>query len=624
MSRALTNYRVFIASPGGLINERNAFHDQLHEYNISEANHRGVHFSPEGWEITLSGAGRPQEKINTLIRECDYLVLLLHDRWGSSPYSEAVIDKKYTSATEEEFDVACECLEDENLPMREIVLFFKAVDAQRLSDPGEQLKRVLQFRDEREKKKDFLFSVVDTVDNFSIALSRHLADWVRSHEKNTKKSTRVESDDKYDMKLFLKESKDIGISKNNTEEGLLRKAEHLAEEGKHLEAELLFSKLVVSEQSPLAIARFGRFLRKSGQHSRARSVVERAIELAKINGDSRSQAYALRQLARIDEFSGDLGGALTSFHKALVIYEDCYDCEGQARTLRNIASVYRKQGHLEQAEKELDSARALYELLDNKDGVAAILGYKGLILKSRGKFEEALEAHQQALNIHEGRGEERALAVVRGNIGVAFRSLGRYVEALEMHELASQYYIKVGEAQGIARELSNLGITYRHLGELNKAMEYHERALSISESENDYHGMAIQYGNIGTILLKRGEYDAAEKYFLESQVMSEKINDKSGMAIQKEHLGMLYKAKQEYKQAEIYFQEAITGYKELDNRFGKANSLRELGEILFVEGRRNQGEKYLEDAIEIYHELRLHGQAELTLKMLDRCIGDLK
>lgn len=624
MARILTNYRVFIASPGGLMKERKVFRDRLYEYNISEANHRGVHFSPEGWEITLPGAGRPQAKINEQIKECDYFVLLLHDRWGSSPHSETSLYKQYSSATEEEFFIACDCLADENLPMREIVLFFKAVDAKMLADPGEQLKQVLTFREEREKKKDFLFSLVDSVDNFSVALGRHLADWVRNHEKNTSKSFRQETDDGYKLRLFLKESKNIGISSNTTEEDLLRKAELLAEQGKQLDAELMFSKLVVSEQSPIAIARFGRFLRKSGQHSRAKSVVERSIELAKLNGDSRAQAYALRQKARIHEFSGELGEALSAYHKALVIYEDCDDYEGQARTLRDIASIYRKQGHLEQAEKELVRAKKLYQALENKEGIATILGYTGLILKSRGKFEEALEVHQQALQIHEERGDERAVAMVRGNIGVAYRSMGNYIEAKKMHDLACQYYKRVGEAQGIARELSNLGITYRYLGDLDKAMELHEESLSVSENEGNYHGIAIQFGNIGTILLMKDKYDEAEKYFIESQNISKKINDRYGIAIQKEHLGLLYKAKREYERSERYFQEAMSDYKEIDNSFGRANVLRELGELLCMEGRQNQGERYLEEAIAVYHEIKLHKDADLTRDLLNKCIDKYK
>ena len=50
MSSQLTCLRVFIASPSGLRDERNAFRDEVWEYNQAEAIHRGVIFLPVGWE----------------------------------------------------------------------------------------------------------------------------------------------------------------------------------------------------------------------------------------------------------------------------------------------------------------------------------------------------------------------------------------------------------------------------------------------------------------------------------------------------------------------------------------------------------------------------------------------
>ncbi|WP_369228798.1 DUF4062 domain-containing protein [Candidatus Entotheonella palauensis] len=78
-------YKVFIASPSGLEDERKAFRDTIYDYNefIDEQGRRAV-FKPVGWEDTLGGAGRPQSVINEDIAACDYFILLLWDRWGSS------------------------------------------------------------------------------------------------------------------------------------------------------------------------------------------------------------------------------------------------------------------------------------------------------------------------------------------------------------------------------------------------------------------------------------------------------------------------------------------------------------------------------------------------------------
>ncbi len=79
----LKGYRIFIATPGGLEPERRSFRRVIGEYNDTDALRRGVMFFPVGWEDTLGGMGRPQALINKDLRECDYFVLVLWDRWGS-------------------------------------------------------------------------------------------------------------------------------------------------------------------------------------------------------------------------------------------------------------------------------------------------------------------------------------------------------------------------------------------------------------------------------------------------------------------------------------------------------------------------------------------------------------
>ena len=71
MSKDVEQYRVFIASPGGLDKEREGFRDTLREYNEMDAVQRGVLFSPVGWEETLGGFGRAQSIIDDEVRSCD-------------------------------------------------------------------------------------------------------------------------------------------------------------------------------------------------------------------------------------------------------------------------------------------------------------------------------------------------------------------------------------------------------------------------------------------------------------------------------------------------------------------------------------------------------------------------
>jgi Domain of unknown function (DUF4062) len=100
MARSITQYRVFIATPGGLGDERRSFRKTLEDYTASDAEPRGITFHPVGWEETLGGAGRPQELINKDLEQCDYAVFVWHDRWGSRT------GKRKMVGTEEEWKLA--------------------------------------------------------------------------------------------------------------------------------------------------------------------------------------------------------------------------------------------------------------------------------------------------------------------------------------------------------------------------------------------------------------------------------------------------------------------------------------------------------------------------------------
>lgn len=175
MPRQVTQYRVFIASPSGLGDERQRFRDRLNHHTLTHAEPKGVMFQPVGWEETTGGAGRPQELINEDIRQCDYAVFVLHDRWGSPSSCNGT-----KTGVEEEWDLVEELYQ--SAKVRNIALFFKTVDPGKLRDPGPQLSQVLTFRNRIEAEKRYLFRQYDSLDQFADTLDRHLAQWLRDHE----------------------------------------------------------------------------------------------------------------------------------------------------------------------------------------------------------------------------------------------------------------------------------------------------------------------------------------------------------------------------------------------------------------------------------------------------------
>jgi hypothetical protein len=149
MEQQLKLFRVFIASPGDLGDERRALREVVEKINGIFSKETEWRIELLGWEDTSPGAGRPQELINADLEKADLFIGCLWQRWGSSSGSDG------KTGFEEEFDRSVERRAKSGSP--EIWLFFKDVDAVTRSDPGPQLQKVLAFRTRETEAKRLLF-----------------------------------------------------------------------------------------------------------------------------------------------------------------------------------------------------------------------------------------------------------------------------------------------------------------------------------------------------------------------------------------------------------------------------------------------------------------------------------
>jgi hypothetical protein len=86
-----------------------------------------------------------------MVDECDLFVGLLWERWGQP-------SGVHSSGFEEEFERARQRRKRDGAP--EVWLVFKDVDPAKLHDPGEQLKKVVEFRSAQETRQEVLFKNV--------------------------------------------------------------------------------------------------------------------------------------------------------------------------------------------------------------------------------------------------------------------------------------------------------------------------------------------------------------------------------------------------------------------------------------------------------------------------------
>lgn len=151
MKETVRLIKVFLASPGDLTNERCLAKESVDEINKRIAPYLGFRVELLAWEDTLPGSGRPQDIINQELDLCELFIGMMWRKWGTPPAIKSV----YSSGFEEEFQRSC--LRRSNSGQPEIAMFFKEVDQEFLQDPGDDLRRVIEFKNRLISEKTIFF-----------------------------------------------------------------------------------------------------------------------------------------------------------------------------------------------------------------------------------------------------------------------------------------------------------------------------------------------------------------------------------------------------------------------------------------------------------------------------------
>ncbi len=564
MPTKLTCFRVFIASPGGLGEERRAFRDEIQDYNEAEAIHRGVLFQPFGWEDTLGGVGRPQSLINEDVRSSDFFLLLLWNRWGSPPDVES---SRFTSGTEEEYHVALECYEGMDRPMRQLVLLFKAVDPQQLSDPGPQLESVLKFKKEMEEEKTHLFHTFDTIARFQQLLRIHLARWLRGWENDSVNGGKSPPGLDTVGDTGFVGSGDPGERPEAPEPvdtSLTAKAWALADEGRLTEAEVEFARAIVGRQQPEALMSYGQFLYRVGRLDQARVLFERAIEIAEGQSDQQfTLASAYGNLGLVLQIRRDLHAAEEMYRTSLEINEKLGHRKGMAIAYVNLGNVLQSREDLEGAEQMYRKSLEVDEKLGRLEGGADAYRNLGNVLLLRGNLDGAQQMYRKSLEINEKLGNLEGMAKAYGNLGLVLRARDDLDGAEQMHREALEIDEKLGHLDGMAKDYGNLGVVLETRGDLDGAEQTHRKSLEINEKLGRLEGMAKAYGNLGIVLHTRGDLDGAEQMYRKQLEIDEKLARLEGMATSYGNLGAVLQARGDLDGAEQMYRKSLEIFEKL-------------------------------------------------------------
>jgi hypothetical protein len=140
-----TVLRVFVASPGDVLEERKAVGEIVEDVNVILSDHFPIKYEVAKWENAIPGMGRPQEVINRQlgIDQCNLFIGILWCRFGTPSGGTRPDNTKYDSGTQEEFELAYRSWKKKKSPHLMIFRCVKRIPPKMWD--SEQMEKVKKF-----------------------------------------------------------------------------------------------------------------------------------------------------------------------------------------------------------------------------------------------------------------------------------------------------------------------------------------------------------------------------------------------------------------------------------------------------------------------------------------------
>lgn len=475
----LSGRLVFLASPGSMARERQVCRQTIRDFNEGRGEVERVFFIVRAWEDMPGGVGCPQDRINPKIDDCDFMILILGDKWGSPP----AVDGPYSSGTEEEFHRCLDLLRRPDVAMRDLLVLFKTLEAERLRDPGPQLLKVMNFRDAVEKTKLLHYVNFDSDESLTTAIGRKLAEWADP--------------------LGLRTPIDISLASpadsveppaQATQEQLLDAARSHVANGLLMQAEAAFAH-AIEDGGAEAVSEFALFMRRTGR-------LERALELN-------------RQI--IDD-------------PEMLSATDRNSVACKVKALANMGVIYRKRGTLAESIDVLDEAvcTARSGDLPVYPELCYALDNYGLSLLRVDKAKLAREQFEDAHTLRRKFGSDCDLAQSAVNIGRLALLLEDFEGAAEFFAEALELLDTVSYDHLLANALCGLAEARLRQGTREGVRDLLDWALRLNKGLKNSDGISIAHALLARLSLFEGELELAVEHAETCRQESEKSNNFTG------------------------------------------------------------------------------------------------
>jgi predicted ATPase len=190
--------------------------------------------------------------------------------------------------------------------------------------------------------------------------------------------------------------------------------------------------------------------------ARATRLHTQALDLAKLNGDTRHVALALSRIAQVAQVQGQYEAARQLHEEALALARHHADKLGIARTLDLMGRLAEWEGDYPRAVMVLEEALTLHRERGDRVSAAWTISMLGLVVRRQGAYERAISLGEESLALYRGLRDRNGLAFVLQNLGRVMHLQGDYARARSMFEESVQLWRDIGSRTQALRSLEGL------------------------------------------------------------------------------------------------------------------------------------------------------------------------
>ncbi len=275
------------------------------------------------------------------------------------------------------------------------------------------------------------------------------------------------------------------------------------------------------------------------------------LEEATAAKNSKWIVRALSDIGNVHLFKGEVSKALEYAEKALVIARKEGNKKDIAGALVNLASI---KSHANQYITTLElqlEALKIYEELKKNYYIVFTCNSIGATYNNIKNYKLSNIYLNKAFALNTTRPELKAMSL--GMMADNFAGLNKIDSAIYCYKEAKKIFEETGNQSGLITACNNLGGAYDLTGDVKNAEIQYKEAIQRSKEFESLESLAFAETSLASLYIKKGNYDEAEKILLNSLQAAKELGSGETELTAYKYLTKLYIQKNDPQKANLYF-----------------------------------------------------------------------